>query len=225
MSRATGSGEPSVRRPCPCWGPGKGELTIRFPFTWLPIQVSSPPGASPMRLAVVHQPLDCVFRPSDRRGPGRDPGAAMCVQGIDVQCVLQFTLINAAGCALHRCTSRVIHRSELSFPFHGHHQGRPAPTGGQHFTLPTVRSQTPALTDPGGAEGRDRLLSCPDPPRAVSRCHPLGCCTASFPCRPKGERANIPQNFLSLPIHSVVGSPHRVPGSTPGTPQTFQPLC
>ena len=58
--------------------------------------------------------LDCVSRPSDRRGPGRDPGAAMCVQGIDVQCVLQFTLINAAGCALHRCTSRVIHRSELS---------------------------------------------------------------------------------------------------------------
>lgn len=39
--------------------------------------------------------------------------AAMCVQGVDVQCVLQFTLIHAAGCALHRRTSRVIHRIEL----------------------------------------------------------------------------------------------------------------
>lgn len=38
----------------------------------------------------------------------------MCVQGVDVQCVLQFTLVNAAGCALHRRTSRVIHRIELS---------------------------------------------------------------------------------------------------------------
>ena len=37
----------------------------------------------------------------------------MCVQGVDVHCVLQFTLIHAAGCALHRRTSRVIHRSKL----------------------------------------------------------------------------------------------------------------
>lgn len=37
----------------------------------------------------------------------------MCVQDVDVQCVLQFTLIHAAGCALHRRTSRVIHRIEL----------------------------------------------------------------------------------------------------------------
>lgn len=42
------------------------------------------------------------------------PEAAICVQDIDVQCVLQFTLIHAAGCALHRHTSRVIHRLELS---------------------------------------------------------------------------------------------------------------
>ena len=39
--------------------------------------------------------------------------AAICVQDVDVQCVLQFTLIHAAGCALHRHTSRVIHRLEL----------------------------------------------------------------------------------------------------------------
>ena len=41
----------------------------------------------------------------------------MCVQGIDAQCVLQFTLIHAAGCALHRLASRVIHRPEWSFCF------------------------------------------------------------------------------------------------------------
>jgi len=43
--------------------------------------------------------------------------AAMCVQDIDVQCVLQFTLIHAAGCALHRHASRVIHRLELYHTF------------------------------------------------------------------------------------------------------------
>ena len=40
--------------------------------------------------------------------------AAICVQDVDVQCVLQFTLIHTVGCALHRHTSRVIHRLELS---------------------------------------------------------------------------------------------------------------
>ena len=41
----------------------------------------------------------------------------MCVRGVDDLCVLQFTLIIAAGCALHRRTSRVIHRIELYFFF------------------------------------------------------------------------------------------------------------
>ena len=39
--------------------------------------------------------------------------AAMCVRNVDDQGVLQFTLILAAGCVLHRRTSRVIHRQEL----------------------------------------------------------------------------------------------------------------
>lgn len=46
------------------------------------------------------------------------PEVAICVQGFDVQCVLQFTLVNAAGCALHRHTSRVIHRIEWSHVCH-----------------------------------------------------------------------------------------------------------
>ena len=55
-------------------------------------------------------PRSIDMRPSDRRGPGRIPGAAMCVRSVDDQCVLQFTLVLAAGCVLHRRTSRVIHR-------------------------------------------------------------------------------------------------------------------
>ena len=46
---------------------------------------------------------------------GRNPRAAICVQDINVQCVLQFTSVNAAGCALHRHKCRVIHRLELYF--------------------------------------------------------------------------------------------------------------
>ena len=49
--------------------------------------------------------------------PRERPGAAICVQDVNVQCVLQFTLIHAAGCALHRHTSRVIHRLEFYLPY------------------------------------------------------------------------------------------------------------
>ena len=55
---------------------------------------------------------DCMSTdPETGLAPG-EPEAATCVQDFDAQCVLQFTLINAAGCALHRFTSRVIHRLE-----------------------------------------------------------------------------------------------------------------
>jgi len=63
--------------------------------------------------------------PRDRRSTDPETGvasglpeAAICVQDIDVQCVLQFTLVNAAGCALHRHTSRVIHRLEWYVRYH-----------------------------------------------------------------------------------------------------------
>lgn len=52
-----------------------------------------------------------------RAWPKDGPLAAICVQSVDVQCVLQFTLIHAAGCVLHRRTSRVIHRLKLFFTF------------------------------------------------------------------------------------------------------------
>ena len=63
----------------------------------------------------------------------------MCVRNVDDQGVLQFTLILAAGCVLHRRTSRVIHRQELChnswkiFPSSAehqeNHQKKKAPTG------------------------------------------------------------------------------------------------
>ena len=56
----------------------------------------------------------CLTDPETGVASGRTK-AAICVQDVDVQCVLQFTLIHAAGCALHRHTSRVIHRLELYF--------------------------------------------------------------------------------------------------------------
>ena len=39
--------------------------------------------------------------------------AADCVQGFAAQFILQFTLVNALCCALHRSTNRVIHRSKI----------------------------------------------------------------------------------------------------------------
>ena len=38
------------------------------------------------------------------------PEAAIRVQNVDAQCVLQFTLLLADSCVLHRRSSRVIHR-------------------------------------------------------------------------------------------------------------------
>ena len=58
-----------------------------------------------------------LSRPSDGRGQRTEPLAAICVQSVDVQCVLQFTLVHAAGCVLHRRTSRVIHRLKLCHRF------------------------------------------------------------------------------------------------------------
>ena len=62
-----------------------------------------------------------------RAWPKDGPLAAICVQSVDVQCVLQFTLIHAAGCVLHRRTSRVIHRLKL-FSFLQNRKPRRAPT-------------------------------------------------------------------------------------------------
>ena len=97
--------------------------------------------------------------------PRERPGAAMCVQGIDVQCVLQFTLVNAAGCALHRCTSQVIHRSELYFLDSRPPAGPPGcasqdctvnrtPRRGGQDGAPNRGCSWAAMSDPGDLTGR-----------------------------------------------------------------------
>ena len=96
---------PQARGACPYRGLGQDGTDEHPPLTPRAPQCARPraPGVR-------------LFNPTLRQvWPRERPGAAMCVQGIDVQCVLQFTLVNAAGCALHRCTSQVIHRSELYF--------------------------------------------------------------------------------------------------------------
>lgn len=57
--------------------------------------------------------LVCGRGPSVGRGHGCESVTTMCVQDADDRCALQFTLRIAAGCALHRRASRVIHRTEL----------------------------------------------------------------------------------------------------------------
>ena len=48
-----------------------------------------------------------------RARPRGEPEATMCVRDADDRCVLQFTLRNGAGSALHRRGSRVIHGKQL----------------------------------------------------------------------------------------------------------------
>ena len=79
----------------------------------------------------------------------------MCVQMVDVQCVLQFTLFSAACCVLHRPTSRVIHRLEscLIF-FHRRPEARQLDSKevcqnvvlkGRHASLEYLKAHTPHL--------------------------------------------------------------------------------
>jgi hypothetical protein len=83
--------------------------------------------------------------PTLRRAWPRDgPLAAICVQNVDVQCVLQFTLIHAAGCVLHRRTSRVIHRLKLFFWFSSLFESS-RPTVAGHATEATVCARVAAV--------------------------------------------------------------------------------
>ena len=73
----------------------------------------------------------------------------MCVQDADDRCVLQFTLHNAAGCALHRRASRVIHRSELCFAW-----------SGPRCVFASTRSERQAAPLRSRALARSLLQSC-----------------------------------------------------------------
>ena len=62
-------------------------------------------------------PVICVISIVDPQAnvvPGI-PETAICVQVIAAQYILQFAIVIALCCALHRSASRVIHRSEYFF--------------------------------------------------------------------------------------------------------------
>ena len=73
----------------------------------------------------------------------------MCVQDADDRCVLQFTLHNAAGCALHRRASRVIHRSELCFARSGPRYKFALTSAGQPTVAAASASPCPVLASVG----------------------------------------------------------------------------
>jgi hypothetical protein len=60
--------------------------------------------------------VSVLNRSSDRRSHESNPWP-QCAFETSMFCYLQFTLIHAVGCVLHRSTSRVIHRSELFLGF------------------------------------------------------------------------------------------------------------
>ena len=111
------------------------------------------PGRSP-----TSKECDCFNSPTLRRAWARDgPEAAICVQDVDVQCVLQFTLVLAAGCALHRRTSRVIHRSKLFQKFQI--DARPSPNEAkkelQHYGQKSASARKRAKLIGKGKSGDD----------------------------------------------------------------------
>ena len=70
------------------------------------------PKSAPRRRTAPRRTMDVPTDP-ETDVVAAETATAICVQEIDAQCVLQFTLNHAACYALHRFTSRVIHRSEL----------------------------------------------------------------------------------------------------------------
>ena len=76
----------------------------------------------------------------------------MCVREVDDPSVLQFTRGNASGRALHRHTSRVIHRSELVYTFKVLSARRAAPAREESPPVPHRhgRSTLPCRTGTGG---------------------------------------------------------------------------
>ena len=132
--------------------------------------------------------------PTLRQTHRRDwPDGAMRVQKVDVQCVLQITLLLALSCVLHRLASRVIHRRE-SFPMRllvslrsfvlttfAHKCGRRART----LSPPRAPDQLAQLSHCAAspqASGQGRLRDAPCPGRAA-----LVRCAASLAAHRSGN--------------------------------------
>lgn len=100
---------PLLLRPtvCASGDEGPGPTTSRRGGT-----LRAPPAAPRPRPRRTGTRDGAIERESDAQtgvAPGGTRGRK-CVRSVDDQCVLQFTLILAASCVLHRRTSRVIHR-------------------------------------------------------------------------------------------------------------------
>lgn len=140
-----------------------------------PLRPAGPPGRAAVRFL--------VFTTLRRTRPGpRGARAAMCVRNADDHCVLQFTLILAVGCVLHRRTSRVIHRRELSL-------GLP-PRGGRVWppsrTASLLLFRSPVMSAPvAGGRGGKRLKPRREPDRAG---RPSTLASRRGPAGPRGPR-------------------------------------
>ena len=91
-------------------------------------------GRAGVRKAHSRPPVSPSIRPLDRRGHGREArGHHVRSRFRSSLCVLQFTSVNAAGCALHRCTSDPLLRVAFSYStpkFHKQSTGTTSRAGG-----------------------------------------------------------------------------------------------
>ena len=120
----------------------------------------------------------------------------MCVQSADDHCVLQFTLILAAGCVLHRRTSRVIHRQELSGFFL-----RCCSSWGNGLLAYCTQSINQTMTAPRGQAQSTQTWPKPPTAGAVPQGDRAPLCSAGrrllpWPFRPSLNRTPVPQTHL-----------------------------
>lgn len=73
---------------------------------------------SPFRLYLAHKMIrEVPTDPQTDVPPTKYVGSAICVRHVSVSGALQFAVLHAVSCVLHRPASRVIHCSELSSLF------------------------------------------------------------------------------------------------------------
>ena len=137
-----------------------------------------------------------------RAWPREELEAAMCVQGVDVQCVLQFTLIHAAGCALHRRASRVIHRSKLFSEVFCFRSAGAAPRGERGLPRPTQTRYV--KINPPLSRGQTKIGVFEVCKRRSTRGRP---CRHSLAFDPLGRRGKKEESGLNPGLYTLAASP------------------
>ena len=145
----------------------------------------------------------------------------MCVREVDVQCVLQFTFIFAAGCALRRRASRVIHRRELfNLSFTRFHskitkkerkqmtataKGGRRPSASLHPSLkPTIVKGYPPLNRPSHRRARGDNSVSYNPAQASKTTNRIVCTYLAFDNDPSAGSPTETLLRLLLPLDSQV---------------------